>query len=85
MIAEASMWMPDACHLPGQISVPLANDDISASRNNLINWWPVIDSSNKYLLSVYYVLGTKPGPWDAEKTIQGTGIVKEINNEYVYE
>lgn len=84
MAAEASMWMPDACHLPGQISVPLSND-VSAPRNNLINGWPVIDSPNKYLLSVYYVPGTKPGPWDAEKTIQGTGIVREINNEYVYE
>ena len=49
-------------------SLSLSNDDIGATKNNLISWLPIIDSPNKYLLSVDYVLGTEPGPGDTAGT-----------------
>lgn len=41
-------------------SPSLYNDDVGSTENNLISQLPIIDSPNKYLLSVYYVLGTRP-------------------------
>lgn len=51
-------------------SLSLSNDDVGATRNNLIYQLPIIDSPNKYLLSVYHVLGTGPGPGDTAVTSQ---------------
>lgn len=42
-------------------SPSLYNDDVG-TENSLISQLPIIDSPNKYLLSVYYVLGTGPHP-----------------------
>lgn len=51
-------------------SLPLSNDDVGATRNNLIYQLPIIDSHNKYLLSVYHVVGAGPGPGDTAVTSQ---------------
>ena len=45
-------------------SPSLYNDDVGGTENSLISQLPIIDSPNKYLLSVYYVLGTGPHPGD---------------------
>lgn len=45
-------------------SPTLYNDDVGGTENNLISQLPIIDSPDKYLLSVYYVLGTEPHPGD---------------------
>lgn len=62
----------------------LSNNDIGATRNNLIYQLPGIDSPSKYLLSVYYVLGTGPGPEHTAVTRQVKELVGgKVNNEQV--